>query len=167
MPLSDNEQQILRQIEAQLGVDSNGGQPPADEQIAAVRQAAATRDDARSAFARAEQLNGRGLLPKADRDTAETRMKVAEASYQATLDTYRGLKASLQDRRAAFDLSQKKLNDATIRAPLDGVIAERVIQPGEFIRENTPVVTIVRVHPLKLRTAVQERHAGQIGRAHV
>jgi RND family efflux transporter MFP subunit len=36
------------------------------------------------------------------------------------------------------------------------------VQPGEFIRENTPVVTIVQINPLKLRTAIQEKHAGVI-----
>ena len=52
------------------------------------------------AFERAQQLNGRGLLTRADRDTAETRLKVTEANYQAALDTVHSLKASLQDRRA-------------------------------------------------------------------
>ena len=36
------------------------------------------------------------------------------------------------------------------------------MQPGEFIRENTPVATIVQMNPLKLRTAIQEKNAGVI-----
>ena len=36
------------------------------------------------------------------------------------------------------------------------------MQPGEFIRENTPVATIVQMNPLRLRTAVQEKFAGVI-----
>jgi RND family efflux transporter MFP subunit len=36
------------------------------------------------------------------------------------------------------------------------------VQVGEFIAERTPVATIVQVNPLKLRTGVQERHAGII-----
>src|SRR5262249_1108160 len=36
------------------------------------------------------------------------------------------------------------------------------VQRGEYIRENTPVVTIVRMNPLKLRTAAQEKHANLI-----
>ncbi len=72
----------------------------------------ANRDDARAAFDRAQQLNGRGLLSQVDRDTAETRLKVAEANYQAAIDNVRSLKASLQDRRAAYELAQKKLADA-------------------------------------------------------
>ena len=159
----DRAESALRQVEAQLGIDrAQDKQPPPDEEIASVRQALANRDDARSAFERAQQLNGRGLLTRADRDTAETRLKVAEANYQAALDTLHSLKASLQDRRASYDLAQKKLADAVIKAPVAGSISERLVQPGEFIRENTPVATIVQVSPLKLKTAIQEKHASLI-----
>ena len=160
---ADRAESALRQVEAQLGIDrGQDRQPPADDQIASIRQAIANRDDARNAFKRAEQLHGRGLMSQVDYDTSETRLKVAEANYQAAIDSVRSLKASLQDRRAAFELAQKKLNDAVVRAPVAGSIAERLVQPGEYIRENTPVATIVQMNPLKLKTAIQERHAGLI-----
>jgi RND family efflux transporter MFP subunit len=153
----------LRQVEAQLGIDrAQDRQPPPDDQIASIRQAAANRDDARAGYARAEQLNSRGLLSKVDRDTAETRLKVAEANYQAAVDTVRSLKASLQDRRASFELAQKKQRDAVVRAPVAGSISERLVQPGEYIAQNTPVATIVQMNPLKLKTAIQEKHASLI-----
>jgi len=159
----DRAESALRQVEAQLGIDRGQDKaPPADDQIAAVRQATANRDDARNGFERAQQLSTRGLLTQADRDTAETRLKVAEANYQATLDTIHSLKASLQDRRASYELAVKKVADAVIKAPVAGAISERLIQPGEYIRENTPVVTIVQVNPLKLKTAIQEKHASLI-----
>jgi len=153
----------LRQIEAQLGIDrSQDRRPPSDDQIASVRQALANRDDARNTFTRAQQLHDRGLMSQVDYDTAETRLKIAEANYQAAVDNVQALKATLQDRRAAFELAQKKVADAAIRAPVSGAVAERLVQPGEFIRENTPVATIVQLSPLKLRTAIQEKHAGLI-----
>jgi multidrug efflux pump subunit AcrA (membrane-fusion protein) len=153
----------LRQIEAQLGIDrSQDKRPPSDDQIASVRQAAANRDDAVNTFKRATQLHDRGLMSQVDYDTAETRLKVAEANYQASVDNVQALKATLQDRRAAWELAQKKLNDAVIRAPVVGSVSERLVQPGEFIRENTPVATIVQVNPLKLKTAIQEKYAGLI-----
>ena len=159
----DRAESQLRQVEAQLGIDrTQERQLPADEQIASVRQAMANRDDARAAFKRAEQLHGRGLMSQVDYDTAETRLKVGDANFQAALDTVHALKATLQDRRAAFELAQKKLNDASIKAPVAGSVSERLVQPGEFIRENTPVATIVQMHPLKLKTAVQEKFAGVI-----
>lgn len=151
---------LLRQTEAQLGIDGvRYKEPTPDEQIAIVRTAIANRDDARAQLQRTTQLMQKGLVPQADFDTVQTRVKVTEAAYQAALETVQSLKATLQERRAALELARKKLNDAVIRAPMAGSIAERLVQPGEFIRENTPVVTIVQMNPLKLRTAVQERYA--------
>jgi RND family efflux transporter MFP subunit len=49
-----------------------------------------------------------------------------------------------------------------IRAPVAGSISERLVQPGEFIRENIPVATIVQMSPLKLKTAIQEKNASLI-----
>jgi RND family efflux transporter MFP subunit len=153
----------LRQTEAQLGIDSSrGGQIPPDDQISTVRTATANRDDARAQLARAEDLVSKGLMSKAELDTVQTRTKVAEAAYQAAIENVQALKASLQDRRAAFDLARKKLDDTSIRAPVEGAISERPIQRGEFIRENTPVVTIVRMNPLKLKTGIQEKYANLI-----
>lgn len=153
----------LRQTEAQLGISS--GQPdriPADEDIAAVRTAAANRDDARAQLERAQELLSKGLMSKADMDTAQTRVKVTEAAYQAARENVASLKASLQDRRASWDLAKKKFADAIVRAPLAGAISERTVQRGEYIRENTQIATIVRMNPLKFRTAVQEKYANMI-----
>jgi len=153
----------LKQVEAQLGLTRSDSElPPPDEQVATVRQAMANRDDAKAAYDRAEQLNSRGLVSKVDRETADTRLKVMEANYQAALDNVRALRATLQDRRAAYDLAVKKLNDAVIKAPVAGSVSERLVQPGEYIRENTQVVTIVQMNPLKLRTSIQEKFAGLI-----
>jgi RND family efflux transporter MFP subunit len=159
----DRAESALKQVEAQLGIAlGQEEEPPADEAIATVRQASANRDDARAAFTRADTLDERGLLSKVDKDSAETRLKVAEANFQAAVDNVRSLKASLLDRRASYELAKKKLADAAIRAPVAGAISERLVQPGEFIRENTPVATIVQMNPLKLRTAIQEKFASVI-----
>ena len=150
----------LRQTEAQLGMSGTESQPLPDDQIATIRTAAANLDDARTQNTRAEQLATRGLLAGAEVEATRTKLKVAEAAYESALETVRSLKASLQDRRAAYELAQKKLNDAVIRAPVAGAVSERLVQPGEFIKEDTPVITLVQMDPLKLSTAAQEKYAG-------
>ena len=151
----------LRQTQAQLGIDGvNIKEPPPDDQVSSVRLAIANRDDALAQLRRAERLRQQNLLPQADLDTAETRVKVTEANYRTALENVQSLKATLQDRRHAVEQAQKKLNDANIRASISGQISERLVNQGEFIRENTPVVSIVKLDPLKLLTSVQERHAG-------
>jgi RND family efflux transporter MFP subunit len=155
----------LRQTYAQLGMHNTVALDavlPADEQVASVKTAIATLDDAKAAMTRAEALAARGILSPVDRQAAETRLKVAEAGYQSAFDNVRSLKAQLQDRRAAFELAQKKVADTVVKAPIAGTVVDRYVQPGEFIAAQTPVATVVQIHPLKLRTGVQERHAGVI-----
>jgi membrane fusion protein, multidrug efflux system len=155
----------LRQTRAQLGMHGpldETDQPPPDEQIASVRTATATRDDSAASFERAKALRARGILSAVDLQAAETKFKVADAAYQAALDSVRGTKAMLQDRRAAYLLAQKQLADAVVRAPIAGSVTERLVQTGEYISAHTPVATIVQLTPLKLRTGVQERHAGVV-----
>lgn len=155
----------LRQTRAQLGmhgtIDGNDTLP-ADDEIGSVRNALANREDARAAAERAKALSGRGIISPVDLQTADTRLKVAEAAYQSAVDNARGQKALLQDRRASYDLAVKQLKDATVRAPISGIVSERLVQVGEFIGERTAVATIVQIDPLKLRTGVQERYAGVI-----
>jgi HlyD family secretion protein len=155
-------QSALNQTEAQLGMTSDTDTPPPDDQISAVRTALANRDDARTQNARAEQLSKQGLISTVDLEVTRTKLKVADAAYQAAIEGVHSVKASLQDRRAAYLLAQKKVNDASIKAPVAGSVAERLVQPGEFIKENTPVITLVEMDPLKLVTAAQERYAGAI-----
>jgi RND family efflux transporter MFP subunit len=136
--------------------------PPPDEETATVRTATANRDDARAAYERAKVLSVRGVTSTEMLQAAETKYKVAEASHQAALDSVRSTRALLQDRRAAYDLAVKALGDAVVRAPISGVVSDRPVQVGEYIAARTPVATIVQMDPLKLRTGVQERHAGVV-----
>jgi len=155
----------LRQTRAQLGMNTPIGKTdvlPADDEIGSVKNAQATFADAKANADRARALAGRKLISNVDLETAETRLKVAEAGYQSAVDTARGQKALLQDRRASYDLALKKVNDATVRAPISGVISDRAVMEGEFISERAYVATIVKVNPLKLRVGVQERFAGVI-----
>ena len=155
----------LRQTRAQLGMSGPTGDTdnlPADDEIGSVRNALASMTDARATAERSRTLFERNLISPVDLQTAETRLKVAEAAYQSAADTARGTKALLQDRRASYDLALKKVNDATVRSPISGVVSDRPVMVGEFISERATVATIVQVNPLKLRTGVQERHAGII-----
>ena len=161
----DRAESALRQTRAQLGMTGPLGEhdtAPPDDEIASVRNAYATYLDAKTSADRAKVLAGRGLLAPSELQATDTRLKVAEAANQSAIDTVRGQKAMLQDRRASYDLAVKKVNDTVVRAPFSGVVADRPVQAGEFISAQTPVATIVRVNPLKVRTGAQEKHAGTI-----
>jgi membrane fusion protein (multidrug efflux system) len=155
----------LRQTYAQLGMYESVTEetpPPPDDHVATVRTATANLEDAKAAMARADALSKKGVLSPVDLQAAQTKLKVAEASHQSAFDSVRSLKAQLHQRRAAYDLARKKLADAVVRAPIAGSVVDRYVQVGEYISERTVVATIVQTDPLKVRTGVQERHAGAV-----
>ncbi len=153
----------LRQTRAQLGMSgplTDGDKLPNDDDIGSVKNALANLNDAKATVERSRVLFERKLISPVDLQTSETRYQVAAAAYQSAADQARGTKALLQDRRAAYDLAIKKVSDATVKAPISGVVADRPVMVGEYINERATVATIVQVNPLKLRTGVQEKHAG-------
>jgi membrane fusion protein (multidrug efflux system) len=56
-------------------------------------------------------------------------------------------------------LAQRNLRDAVIRAPFDGYVAERLVSQGQYLQPLTPVMRIVRLHPLKITAEIPEKFA--------
>ena len=99
-----------------------------------------------------------------DRTMYPDRVRVAEAQLQSDRSALRVAESDVKQREAGLGIAQKKLADATLRAPIRGVIAKRHVNPGEFLpapfsRENAAVFTIVRSDPLKYTGTVSERSA--------
>jgi RND family efflux transporter MFP subunit len=57
------------------------------------------------------------------------------------------------DRRTAIfesNRSESQLQLKLIRSPVDGVVTELKLMPGEFIYETTPIMTIAQIDPLNI-----------------
>jgi membrane fusion protein (multidrug efflux system) len=72
------------------------------------------------------------------------------------------LKALLVSSEASEHLAEKKLSDATIRAPYHGSVKSRDVHPGEYLKVQSPVMVLVRTDRLRARLAVPERWAGWV-----
>jgi membrane fusion protein (multidrug efflux system) len=68
----------------------------------------------------------------------------------------------LLSSEASEHLAEKKLTDATIRAPYPGSVQSRAVHPGEYLRVQSPVMVLVRTDRLRARLAVPERWAGWV-----
>ncbi len=67
--------------------------------------------------------------------------------------------AALQQVSAAqarTEMMSKSVSDGLVRAPFDGVIAERMISPGEWVAPGKPLFTLVKDDPLKIEISVPE-----------
>ena len=121
-----------------------------------VRQAEAGFADARIRLERTKKLAESGVIAQQQLDAQQAQYDGAEAALRSSRETVRNIRASIAARRAALALAQKKLTDAKITAPMDGFIKDRPAAAGQFLKANSPVVTIVQNSPLKLHAEVPE-----------
>ncbi len=152
----------VRQVRARLGLGPNDPLPRDPAQVAFVQRAAADLFDAEQKFHRAEQLFRDHLIAQQQLDEASARYKGARAAHDLAIQEVEQDKAQLQSSEAASKLAEKKLADATIRAPFLGAVKERRVSPGEYLKVQSPVMVIVRTDTLRARLAVPEKWAGAV-----
>ena len=158
----DRQRGLVRQVRAQLGIGPNDP-PPADPQkLASVQRAAADLFDAERKYGRAQEMFKGKLISQQQLDEAASRFQSTQAAYTVALQEVDRLKALLVTSEASEKLAEKKLNDATIRAPFSGSIKTRDVHPGEYLRVQGPVMVLVRTDTLRARLAVPERWAGWV-----
>ena len=108
----------------------------------------AQQEQAQGECARYEQLKQKGAI--------------SELEYQQKITQCRTLPLSAQAATARAALAAQNVGDGVIRAPFAGVIAERFIEVGQFVRQDSKVVTIVAVDPIRLELAVPEAEAAKV-----
>ena len=70
--------------------------------------------------------------------------------------------ATLKADQAALALAQKQLADTQLYAPADGVIQNRILEPGDMATPQTPVFTLALDNPLWVRAYLPEPLMGKV-----
>ncbi len=152
----------LEQARAQLGLQSVEGQELDIGTVAAVREAEAVLDDARLQRDRTLELVQKQLRSPAELDAANAAFAVAQSRVQRARDQARTWLAELEVRRQQLAIADKRRQDAEIHAPWAGRVASRHAAVGQYLSAGTPVLTLLRTNPLRLRLEVPERQANEI-----
>ena len=158
----DRQRGLVTQVRAQLGIGPNDPPPTDPKKIASVQRAEADLFDADHKYNRAQQMYRDNLISQQQLDEAASRFQSTKATYTVALQEVDRLKALLISSEASEKLAEKKLADASIRAPFPGAIKTRNVHPGEYLRVQSPVMVIVRTDRLRARLAVPERWAGWV-----
>jgi HlyD family secretion protein len=129
---------------------------------AKLAQTGATLNEARGNLARMEEvarLSG-GKVPSA------TELDAARAAVARGVADENSARASVADTRAALSLDETNLRKASIRAPIDGVVLTRSVDPGNAVAASLQAVTLVTIAAdltrLKLQVNVDEADVGQV-----
>jgi RND family efflux transporter MFP subunit len=154
----EQQQAALARTLAQYGAPDPQHLPDI-EQTPDVQKANADFIQATRAFDRANELFKRTLVAQQALDDARTAVESSRASYNSSLQNARDLRASIQASEATMKLAGRQLRDTAIRAPFDGYVEKRLVNLGELVKVQMPVMAIVRLDPLKVIAEIPERMA--------
>jgi multidrug efflux pump subunit AcrA (membrane-fusion protein) len=87
-----------------------------------------------------EELFKKGAIPFSQKDEADTNRILAEQALQEALENKR--LAELDFKRTI-----EVFNRLTIRSPINGVVVERFLSPGEYI-ETESILKLAQIDPL-------------------
>jgi RND family efflux transporter MFP subunit len=150
----------LRQTMARLGMKD--GQAFDPERSADVRVAKAQLDWEKMNLDRQTRLVENGDISRAVFDQAATAHNLAQARYQAALDSVNQQLAVLQQQRAALNLAKKAVTDTVVRSPISGAVKEKHAARGSYLMVNSRIVTLVKINPLRLRADIPEYAAALV-----
>jgi RND family efflux transporter MFP subunit len=93
-----------------------------------------------------EELYKKQVLPFSQMDEVETNRILAETQLQEALENKR--LAELEFKRTV-----EVVNRMTIRSPINGIVVERYLSPGEYI-ENQSVMKLAQIDPLNVEVII-------------
>jgi RND family efflux transporter MFP subunit len=116
--------------------------------------------------ARASRLVSSGAVPQAELDRLVDRAASLQAQLDANSAQRKSLRIDLTARAtgssAAVDSLAARLADAEVRAPIDGVVLARFVEPGEVAMINSPLVKIGAADNLILECSIDEADIGKV-----
>lgn len=152
----------VRQAEEKIGL--RPGQAFDPNRVAEVAAAKVTLDLADKNLRRAEKLIESGDVSRSFYDEQRARRDQLKEQYEVALaqarQNYAGVdvaRTNVANAQAQLALARKNLSYAVIPAPLDGFVAERTADLGEYVSPQQKVATIVRTNPLRIRIDIPEQ----------
>ncbi|MBM4312779.1 MAG: efflux RND transporter periplasmic adaptor subunit [Deltaproteobacteria bacterium] len=129
----------IKDIDYSLAVEQAG---------AVVRQAEAALANAKQEHQRKEALYREELVTKQQFDDIVARLALTQGDVARA--------------RAGLEMATEKMTKTKINAPMAGSIKEKKVTAGDYIRNGTFLVSIIRIDLLKLTFTVPEKDVGSL-----
>lgn len=152
----------LRQAEEKVGL--RAGQSFDVNRIPEVVNARVALELAEKELRRAEKLVESGDVSRATYDDQRARRDQLKEVYEAALSMARQnfaavatARANVANAESQLGLARRNLSYAIVFSPIDGYVAERNADLGEYVSTTSKVATIVRINPLRIRIDIPEQ----------
>ena len=158
----DQSKAALRQAEEKVGL--RPGQNFDVNRIPEVVNARVALDLAEKNLRRAEKLIESGDVSRSTYDEQKARRDQLKEVYEAALSLGRQnfaavatARANVENAQSQLGLARRNLSYALVFSPIDGYVAERTADLGEYVSPSSKVATIVRINPLRIRIDIPEQ----------
>jgi HlyD family secretion protein len=131
-------------------------------------------DNAERSYRRIRTLVEQHFVAKQQEDDAHAAADAAQAKLHALQETMKlaqlgprrediaAAREVLKADQAALELARNALADASLVAPDNGIIQERILEPGDMASPQRPVYTLALTDPLWVRAYVQGTELGKL-----
>jgi multidrug efflux pump subunit AcrA (membrane-fusion protein) len=158
----DQAKAALRQAEEKIGLKA--GQQFDPNKVPEVANARVGLDLAEKNLRRAETLIESGDVSRSSYDQQKAQRDQLKEVYESALSLARQNYAAVMNARAnvanaesQLGLARRNLSYAVISSPIEGFIAERPAEVGEYVSTTSKVATVVRINPLRIRIDIPEQ----------
>jgi RND family efflux transporter MFP subunit len=128
--------------------------------------------DVRSASLTAAEARAQAALTRAQAETSKRECEryrklldqgaISAAEYDRTSDACRTSGLSIEAAQARAQAAALLVGDGSIRAPFSGVITDRYVEGGQYVHQDSKVVSLVALDDLKLEITVPEVHLAKV-----
>ncbi|HTL76869.1 MAG TPA: efflux RND transporter periplasmic adaptor subunit [Casimicrobiaceae bacterium] len=114
-------------------------------------------ESAKAQLALAEKTRAMNLRLLSDKFISQNAFDGTESSYNVALGNVKSAEAQAQ-------LAQNALADAQVVAPLSGIVSKRLVQTGEKVAIESPILTIVDLNDLEVQAMVPANDVPELSR---
>ncbi len=103
---------------------------------ASVQSTRSELENSRAQYEKFLQLSMKSYFARSELERANTQVEVYRSQLKAN--------------EAAVVMAKKSLQDASLMAPFSGIVAERMVEPGQLVMPNTPLLRVVDLREMEL-----------------
>lgn len=146
--------QVVATLQSEVeraAVDAARARAASESEVAAL---AASRDLARTKLRRMHELARLEYGARLELETAAAEFEIADHRLHQARESYEVAQRELELARRQLELRQ-------VRSPIDGIVADRLLHPGERV-DGRPILRVVALDRLRVEVVVPASRFGRI-----